>query len=175
MLRGAFGLILFVAMICFVDLETSNPPFCIGDQANQSYAHQDNKNCAPVSRAVIADGYVGLIWIGNFIHEFKDEIIAAFTVILALSTLFLWSATRDLVRGAEASSRRQLRPYIIIVPDDIEEQMYPDEVFMQKLKIINRGQTPAYNLRAISLWSLAAHPCRTISILQFRRNQTKAL
>jgi hypothetical protein len=158
MLKAIFALIMFAGLICIVDLETSVPPFCISDDSTQAEANQNNENCAPVSHAAIAYGYDGFVWIGNFIHEFKDEIVAAFTVILALSTLYLWLATRELVRGAEAASRRQLRPYVIIVSKDIEEQMEAHEVFMQKLMVVNRGQTPAYSLRGISRWILAEHP-----------------
>jgi hypothetical protein len=37
--------------------------------------------------------------LGAFTHDNAEAIIAAFTIILALSTIFLWVATRDLVTG----------------------------------------------------------------------------
>ena len=158
MLKAIFAIILFAGLIFIVDLEASSPPFCAGSNSAQSNADQYNKNCAPLSRAVITYSYDGLLFLGHFIHDFKDEIVAGFTVILAIATGFLWFATRDLVKGAEAASRRQLRPYVVIDSTDLEEQMDTHEVFMQKLKIINKGQTPAYNLRGISKWILAEHP-----------------
>src|SRR4051794_33085845 len=114
MLRAFFALILFAGLMYIVDLQTSTPPFCIGDDSAQTYANQQNEHCAALSRAVIAYGWAALNWLGHFVHTYKEEIIAAFTVVLAIATGYLWKATRDLVDGAENTAKRQLRAYIVV-------------------------------------------------------------
>ena len=157
-MRVVFALMLFVGMICFVDLETSTPPFCISEESTQANANQYDKNCAPVSRAIVAYLIDGSIALGHLIRDFKDEIIAAFTVLLAVSTAYLWRATRDLVRGAEDASKRQLRPYIIVKGKDITEQDETHGRFIHFLKVVNAGQTPAYHLRGITRCHALNHP-----------------
>jgi len=41
-----------------------------------------------------------------------DTLIAAFTALLFAATFFLWFTTRNLVRGADDTSKRQLRAYL---------------------------------------------------------------
>lgn len=41
-----------------------------------------------------------------------DRTIAAFTIVLAFSTIFLWLSTRRLVIGSEETAKRQLRAYL---------------------------------------------------------------
>jgi len=64
------------------------------------------------SFSVWAHAYRGCL--GHFVHDRHNEILAAFTVILALSTIFLWFATRDLVKEAKRTSERQIRAYVSI-------------------------------------------------------------
>src|SRR5205823_3382553 len=52
--------------------------------------------------------------LGGFVHHNGEALIAAFTVILALSTIFLWVATRDLVKDARNTAERELRAYIAV-------------------------------------------------------------
>ena len=83
--------------------------------------------------------------LGRFFTENRDDIIAAFAVILALSTIFLWFATRDLVAGAAAASKMRLRAYL-----------GPSEMFITSVAVGERpvvqstirnfGQTPAYKV-----------------------------
>src|SRR6478735_5072704 len=47
--------------------------------------------------------------LGRFFTENREDIIAAFALILALSTIFLWLATRDLIAGTADFSKTQLR------------------------------------------------------------------
>lgn len=81
--------------------------------------------------------------LGDFTHDNAEAIIAAFTIILALSTIFLWVATRDLVSGAAKTARQQLRAYIAVEAGlrDGPHTMTP----RFKLSFKNCGQTPAYN------------------------------
>ena len=49
--------------------------------------------------------------LARFFTENRDDIIAGLALILALSTIFLWFATRDLVAGTADFSKQQLRAY----------------------------------------------------------------
>ena len=95
--------------------------------------------------------------IGGFVHDNAEGIIAVFTIILAISTIFLWSATRDLVIGTENVARNQLRAYVFIDGGSMDltdgkTMKYSTElptiqegVFIRAhLVFKNFGQTPAY-------------------------------
>lgn len=79
------------------------------------------------------------------IHDSHNEILAAFTIVLAVATIFLWFTTSDLVRGAENTARRQLRAYV-----GIEHVTLRKVAAGQKpeitVRLKNFGQTPAYNV-----------------------------
>jgi hypothetical protein len=75
--------------------------------------------------------------------------IAAFTVILAVATGFLYYATRDLVKGAEEASARELRAYSWI---DVSARLYPgppekSNRYAMSLTIVNSGKSWARNLQ----------------------------
>lgn len=82
--------------------------------------------------------------VGAFTHNNAEAIIAAFTIILALSTIFLWVATRDLVINTENTARRQLRAYVFVVQVEIVDMGTPN--VNAAVKIRNTGQTPAYDV-----------------------------
>jgi hypothetical protein len=68
------------------------------------------------------------------------------TALLVIATGFLWKATRDLVRGAEETTERQLRAYVFVDAVEIRNfgtQHPPAAAYRVK----NTGQTPAYELR----------------------------
>jgi hypothetical protein len=82
------------------------------------------------------------------VNAISTIVIAAFTVILAIGTVFLYLATRDLVKGSDDSSQRQLRAYIGL--QGSETTVYPFEkggfAFIAHAELRNYGQTPAYDL-----------------------------
>ncbi len=103
-------------------------------------------------RAAIKRGFVRQ---GDFIHNFREEIvavgtlfIAAFTVILAFATGFLYVATRDLVEGADKNAEKQLRAYVGL--QSMEATVYPFDqggfVVVAHTEARNFGQTPAYGM-----------------------------
>jgi hypothetical protein len=83
--------------------------------------------------------------LGDFVHDWKDETLVVFTIILALSTIFLWVATRDLVNGAEKTAKQQLRAYVGVAGIDIKK-VIANERPVISLAIQNFGQTPAYGV-----------------------------
>src|SRR6476659_5025046 len=89
--------------------------------------------------------------LAQFYSANRDDIIAAFALLLLLSTIFLWFSSRDLVAGTHDFAKMQLRAYL-----------GPSETFITgvaagekpvvECTIRNFGQTPAHR---VSYW--AAH------------------
>ncbi len=117
---------------------------------SQEAATQEQKDCAPFGCAVLAP-------IGNFIHDYKDEItasstaiIAIFTILLVISTIALWKATKRSATIAERALTELERPFIGIeihsegmnvanARTDPHVQLVEDLVF----RFANYGRTPA--------------------------------
>src|SRR5262245_19756779 len=98
-------------LLCFAILNSSSSfQSCIQQQWTQSTNSENNKYLTTLGTWAIAQRGC----IGGFIHNRHNEILAAFTVILAVATIFLWIATRDLVREAEDTAKRQLRAYVFV-------------------------------------------------------------
>jgi len=95
---------------------------------------------------------VGFNKLGFSIHTYREEIvavgtlfIAAFTIILAFATGFLYLATRNLVEGADKKDERQLRAYVAILSGGIAPATVnggPGYRIIVEFK--NSGQTPGY-------------------------------
>lgn len=103
--------ILSIAFLAAVwGIVESSEPFqsCMKEQHSNSTPENFEKSIPSLS--VTFDIY--RICLGHFTHDNAEAIIAAFTILLALSTIFLWVATRDLVRGTEKTAQAQLRAYV---------------------------------------------------------------
>jgi hypothetical protein len=97
------------------------------------------------------------VCLGHFTHDNAEAIIAAFTILLALSTIFLWVATRDLVRGADQTAKYQLRAYIGVSlkrAPEFNVGTVPKAIFDYK----NFGQTPARDVRHWARIVIEPHP-----------------
>ncbi len=96
---------------------------------------------------------------------FYTSLLVLFTAILGGSTLALWWSTRRLVRGAEETAQRQLRAYVGVTVTDCELK-HPEEsrrssdpsIFTMVLKILNSGQTPAYDMITVTTVMFLDHP-----------------
>jgi hypothetical protein len=88
----------------------------------------------------------------RFINAVGVAFIAAFTVLLALSTAMLWHATRALVRDAKDTAERQLRAYVGDYKADMKIVTFEAGGFGVRahLELRNFGQTPAYDF---TIWS----------------------
>jgi len=83
----------------------------------------------------------------KFITATSTIFIAAFTVLLAFATFFLWSATRDLVEDAKQNSERKLRAYVFpheLTVSEVELGHRPTANMVVK----NTGLTPATDVIA---------------------------
>ena len=85
--------------------------------------------------------------LARFFTENRDDIIAGLALILALSTIFLWFATRDLVAGTADFSKMQLRAYLGA------SETFITGVAREKptveCTVRNFGQTPAYRVSSL--------------------------
>lgn len=105
--------------------------------------------------------------IGKILHNNGEAVIAVFTVLIATGTWLLFRAARDLVRTAEETAQRQLRAYV-----SIEGHMSPEEHLKPilnrggnsriPLKVVNRGQTPAYRVKVWVRTQVASFPLTEI-------------
>ncbi len=111
---------------------------------------------------------------GEFVYANANSTIAVFTVVLALATIFLWTATRDLVHGAERTERRQLRAYVGVdrlsfecagfddknyKPSDLTTPGLVHQDFLV-VKVRNYGQTPAYDVTVFGYIAATNYPNR---------------
>lgn len=116
-------------------------------------------------------GYVGRFF--RFVKDYDHSIVAigtlalvAVTFILAIATGFLWKATRDLVKGAEATSERQLRAYLSFSKSSLEN-FGTAEPIKASLKVKNCGQTPAYEVRDWMQFTIQPFPYDEIDSADF--------
>jgi hypothetical protein len=91
------AIILIVGVLLILDgtissLETCHPP------SNHSGASHDNKENCTIFHGPVALLIIGF---GNFFETHDKGIVAAFTVILAMSTIGLWTATINLYKSGE--------------------------------------------------------------------------
>lgn len=83
--------------------------------------------------------------------------LAFLTLVLAVGTLFLWFATRRLVKGSEKTAERQLRAYMNNV-STIIRNVEVGKVPEVRVEIKNWGHTPAYRVRHTGSYTLAIFP-----------------
>jgi hypothetical protein len=112
--------------------------------------------------------YGGPQWFARFYcffagHEkfwvsFGTLILAAATAILGFATVFLWNATKALVRGADKNAERQLRAYVHVTEVRVSDFLNVAEFSIQ---YENRGQTPAYDVRVSNCIALERTPVRS--------------
>jgi hypothetical protein len=89
--------------------------------------------------------------LAQYVRAHREDIVASFALILALATIFLWFATRELVEGAEASSKMQLRAYLGPSESFITGVAVGERPVVETT-IRNFGQTPALKVRH---WAVA--------------------
>lgn len=69
--------------------------------------------------------------------------LAFLTLVLAGGTIFLWLATRRLVKDSENTAQRQLRAYVFVT--EVKVTRWPSGQHIA-VQFKNAGQTPAYEL-----------------------------
>jgi hypothetical protein len=140
MLKAALVALLGFALLAWVFADSSTFQSCI--QEKQHHAADDSLNNKGAGLGVSLVSRPYKICIGEFLKEYRDELLAIFTIVLAFATVFLWVATRDLANEAAESSRRELRAYVGVSPPKFGKTD-PDEV---SILVENGGKTPAYQV-----------------------------
>ncbi|MDO8287801.1 MAG: hypothetical protein Q7T44_01140 [Parvibaculum sp.] len=80
----------------------------------------------------------------KFIVKTFEDPIAAFTLMLTLSTIGLWFATKTAIRKSELSSERQLRAYIFVSKVRLKTKNAANgNISCVELHYENMGETPA--------------------------------
>ena len=74
----------------------------LGDQAVKKIAKGHARGARPVKRAAVLGA--GRDCLGDFLNANGTAVIAAFAVVLALSTVLLWSSTRNAAHAARAAA-----------------------------------------------------------------------
>jgi hypothetical protein len=84
-------------------------------------------------------------WPAVFGYRLKvtDTLVALFTGLLFVATMFLYRATKGLVAGAENTAQRQLRAYVYIEKTNFK---ITGSTWKITFRIRNFGQTPAHNV-----------------------------
>jgi len=87
----------------------------------------------------------------TLIDHTPEWLIAIFTGTLWWSTRKLWVSTRNTLKHAQETAERQLRAYVFVESHSDSEVHKPvvstDGQSVLPLKVFNRGQTPAYDVR----------------------------
>jgi hypothetical protein len=133
-----FGVLLLIGIL--IVGTSSSFQACMSQAAPETADRQPQKHGTTIAVAMSARDCLG-----RFYTENRDDIVAAFALILAIAAIFLWFATRDLVTGIEGFSKMQLRAYL-----------GPSETFITGVAVGERpvvestirnfGQTPAHRV-----------------------------
>jgi hypothetical protein len=146
--RRAFVLRAWILSLAFLTIVVwiveSSKPFqsCVENEYQKSAAQNFDRSISELTRAFV----VYRDCVGHFTHDNAEAIIAAFTILLALATIFLWAATRDLVREGRETRERQLRAYMGMENNGTKFIEASEEI---KLFFKNYGNTPATK---VSMW-----------------------
>ncbi|MGH6836735.1 MAG: hypothetical protein ACREC9_14620 [Methylocella sp.] len=91
--------------------------------------------------------FISVGWTPEAVTAAGTIALAFLTLVLAVGTLFLWLATRRLVRESRKTAEQQLRAYVSIEGGQI--RLYNARTQLRlTLPCKNFGQTPAYHLRS---------------------------
>jgi hypothetical protein len=83
---------------------------------------------------------------GHYRLKITDTLLVSVTFLLFLATLALWCSTRNLVRNAEETAKKQLRAYISIDRGGVRTLVTGRDV-IGHIDIRNAGHVPARDLR----------------------------
>ena len=133
-----FGVLLLIGIL--IVGTSSSFQACMSQAAPETADRQPQKHGTTIAVAMSARDCLG-----RFYTENRNDVAAAFALILAIVAIFLWFATRDLVTGIEGFSKMQLRAYL-----------GPSETFITGVAVGERpvvestirnfGQTPAHRV-----------------------------
>jgi len=90
-------------------------------------------------------------WTAQAISAAATIALACLTFVLAVGTVFLWWATRQLVRNGKRTAEQQLRAYVGITSGHVALETIDGTIKPRAtIRIENFGQTPAYEVSVFS-------------------------
>jgi len=133
-----FGVLLLIGSL----IVGFSPSFqaCMSRPGPEAPTSQPQKHGTTVAVAMSARDCLS-----RFYTENRDDIVAAFALILAIAAIFLWFATRDLITGIEGFSKMQLRAYLGPSESYITGVAVGERPVVEST-IRNFGQTPAHRV-----------------------------
>jgi hypothetical protein len=144
--RRCIAIFLWVALVLVI-LDTGISLFLTCKEASdQSGAYQDAKE-----QCGVFNGPLSFVFL-KFVHFFETHdkgIVAAFTVVLASSTILLWLSTRGLLQATQAQAKiteeafvKLERPYVYVF-DVNRFEIAASGIGCVRYKVANYGKTPA--------------------------------
>jgi hypothetical protein len=129
------------------------------DWIGQSYEYQQRNDAEEDNRALFGGSIflflrAGSIHFWDFLERNDKPLLVVFTLGIVVFTYRLWSSTRDLVKGADEASERELRAYVSAVPCELPVFL-ADCPIRVKFLLTNHGKTPAHDFHIscrIALW-----------------------
>lgn len=142
---------------------------------NPSYQQEDGGPSLFSIVAYVLD-WSRLTCVGSFVHHAKEEILAAFTILLAFFTLSLWAATNRLAEEAkeaseksrvlaEETAKRQLRAYLSVDAAELRD-LAVDLKPEGQIRIKNSGATPAYDVTTLITLTAVKDPLELAEYLK---------
>jgi hypothetical protein len=125
------------------------PAETVASQEHTTNRSKHEEECSYGGPPWFADFYCFFALHEKFWVSFGTIILAAVTLILGAATVFLYLATRALVRSAEHTAERQLRAYVGLEATKLIELNGPKGPRV-RLRVKNFGLTPAYDVVVIS-------------------------
>jgi len=154
--KAGFGVLLILCFLVIAEglswVTASGPSPClITIENDDEAAYNNNQKSCPTFRV---GSEILLIRLDGFIGSHEKSIIAAFTVVLACSTIGLWLSTNALWKAGErqlvhfaGTAERELRAYVYVEKTNIKFQ----GGWNIEYRLKNFGKTPAHNVRLISI------------------------
>jgi hypothetical protein len=139
--------------------QTSAPPpgITFSPIINVSPAKKPNEQSHCIDSKNPTD-WIGFVWCRSSEWLDAENVVAAFTVILGIATLFLWFATRALVKEAKTTGERQLRGYMSVTPKVVSTSSKEERFVQIECTVKNHGQTPIHEINFMFDIEFLAHP-----------------
>jgi hypothetical protein len=146
------AIFLSMALLLVLDGTISSLLTCHPPPNNTSHNQNGHENCTvfqgPLSSLIV--------FIGEFFEAHDKGIVAAFTVILAISTILLWDATKKSIKLASDEFISTHRPRLIVRQLVVRKPIIVDHTIIIDYSIINLGETdaiPRFMCFQILLWN----------------------
>lgn len=147
--RDWVAIVLLLALLIAVDVALSSFWTCadVGQQGSQPREHQETEEgCSGFKGPLIVGAGTAALWSVKILRNEGAAVIAAFTIVLVISTTLLWISTERAAKAAEKAASHiptVERAWVFAGPDAKSTRNEPG-LFEVKLWIKNYGKTPGF-------------------------------